>query len=91
MKRAYLILNIEEYGKLIAYCIENDVSVFRTYWDEKKKGCRVYQIDWKEKRCYYSDKSYFEENGFEIIIPEFYFDEYGTCKIRSNIETNKRD
>lgn len=28
VKKAYLIDNIEEYGKIISYCIENDISVF---------------------------------------------------------------
>lgn len=30
-KVAFIISNIEEYGKLIAFCIENDICVFRTY------------------------------------------------------------
>lgn len=36
-KKAYLLMSIEEYGKFIAYCIENDITVFRTYWDEREK------------------------------------------------------
>ena len=37
-KVAYLIANIEDYGKLMAFCIKHDICVFRTYWDERKKG-----------------------------------------------------
>lgn len=50
MDEAYLIKNIEEYGKLMAYCIENDISVFRTYWDEREKGRRCYKPDFHEKK-----------------------------------------
>lgn len=80
-KRAFLINNIEEYGKLISFCIENDVSVWRTYWDEREKGDRCYQIDWQEKRCYYSSRRYYEDNGFEIVMPTFLLDKYGEYKI----------
>ena len=40
-KKAYLLISIEEYGKFIAYCIENDISVFRTYWNEREKAIDV--------------------------------------------------
>lgn len=33
-KKAYLITNIEEYGKFISFCINKDICVFRTYWNE---------------------------------------------------------
>lgn len=71
MKKAYLILNIEEYGKLMAYCIEHDISVFRTYWNDSEKDDRCYNIDWKEKKCYYSSRQYYEEKGYEIVTPAF--------------------
>lgn len=76
-KEAYLIKNITEFGKLIAYCIENDINVFRTYWDEREAGDRCYQIDWKQKRCFYCGRKFWEENGFEIIDPKFRLTEYG--------------
>lgn len=76
-KTAYLINNIEEYGKFISFCINNDVCVFRTYWDEREKGDRCYQIDWQEKRCYYSPRRYYEINGFTVVTPTFVLDEYG--------------
>lgn len=82
-KIVYLIDSITEYGKLISYCIENDVSVFRTYWDERKRGDRCYLLDWKEKRCLYSDQKYWVENRYEIIKPEFYVDEYGKYQIEA--------
>lgn len=81
MKEAYLIQNIEEYGKLMAYCIENDISVFRTYWDERDKGIRCYQPDFSEKRCYYSTINYYQSKGFKITVPVFEVDKYGRYKI----------
>lgn len=33
-KKAYLINSIEEYGKFISFCINKDICVFRTYWNE---------------------------------------------------------
>lgn len=80
-KRAFLITNIEEYGKLITFCIENDVTVWRTYWDEREKGYRCYQIDWQEKRCYYSSRQYYENEGYEIVTPTFLLDKYGKYNI----------
>ena len=76
-KVAFIISNIEEYGKLISFCIRNDVCVFRTYWDEREKGKRCYSIDWKEKRCLYSSLSYFKDNDYEIVSPIFQLDNYG--------------
>lgn len=83
-KKAFLITNIEEYGKLISFCIKNDICVFRTYWDEREKGDRCYNIDWKEKRCYYSSERYYENNGYEIVSPTFQLDEYGNYKVIRN-------
>ena len=80
-KRAYLIASIEEYGKLISFCINNDISVWRTYWDEREKDDRCFQIDLENKRCYYSSKRYYENEGYEIITPTFYVDKYGNYKI----------
>lgn len=42
-EKVYLIRNIEEYGKLMAYCINKDITVWRTYWDETQKGNRCYK------------------------------------------------
>lgn len=87
-KKAYLITNIEEYGKFIAFCIEKDICIFRTYWNEREKGDRCYSINWKEKRCYYGPKLYYEMYDFEIVTPIFQLDEYGkyTAITQSNAE-----
>ena len=79
-EKVYLINNIEEYGKFISYCINKDISVFRTYWDEKEAGNRCYCIDWNEKRCYYSSKSYFEKD-YTIVTPVFILNDYGDYEL----------
>lgn len=89
-KKAFLITSIEEYGKLISFCINNDICVFRTYWDEREKGDRCYNIDWKEKRCYYSSRSYYENNGCEIVTPTFLLDKYGTFTLYNNEERQNK-
>lgn len=77
-KRAYIINNIEEYGKFIAFCIDKDINVFRAYWNEKEKGKVCYEIDWKQKRCFYANVNYFRnEEDYEIIEPVFLADEFG--------------
>lgn len=83
MDKAYLISSIEEYGKLISFCIDKDISVFRTYWDEREKGKRCYCISWPEKRCYYARRSYYEEGGFTILSPSFVLDQFGKYKLVS--------
>lgn len=80
-KEAYLITNIEEYGKLISFCIDNDISVFRTYWSDQDKGNRCYCIDWKEKRCYYASRRYYETKDYKVITPAFQINAYGEYKI----------
>lgn len=75
--KVYLIKNIEEYGKFIAYCIDHDINVWRLYWDEKEKGNICYRIDWGNGRCFSSSKKYWEDNGYEIVEPNFILDEYG--------------
>lgn len=82
-KVAFIISNIEEYGKLIAFCINNDVCVFRTYWDEREKGERCYSINWKEKRCYYGPKLYYEMYDYEIVSPVFQLEIDGTYRLVS--------
>lgn len=83
-KTAYLISDIEEYGKLISFCIHNDVCVFRTFWDEREKGSRCYVINWKEKLCSYSSKRFYEYEGYDIIKPVFYLDNYGKYKLSND-------
>ena len=80
-KKAFLIASVEEYGKLIAFCISKDICIYRTYWDERKKGSRCYDINWKERRCYYSNIRYYEANGYEIVKPIFRLNAYGEYNI----------
>lgn len=82
-KKAYLISNIEEYGKLVAFCIENDINVWRTYWNEREKGDRCFNIDWVEKRCYYSSTLYYETEGYEIVIPKFHLNKLGEYELEA--------
>lgn len=74
-KVAYLIKNIKQFGFLIAYCIDKDISVFRTFYRVGDNFC--YNINFKEKRCYYSSVDYYESEGYEIFEPRFDFDEFG--------------
>lgn len=86
-KIAYLITDIGEYGKFMSFCIEHDICVFRTYWDEREKGNRCYVIDWKEKRCYYADKKYYVDEEYIIVRPKFDLDELDSYyRIHYNIE-----
>lgn len=80
-KVVYLISNIEEYGKLMAYCIENNICVFRSFWDEREKGIRCYHIDFEEKRCLYSDINYYLELGYSVVVPVFTIDKWGCYHI----------
>ena len=84
-EKAYLISSIEEYGKFLSFCIENDIAVWRTYWDEREKGDRCYNIDWKNRRCYYSSRRYYESEGYKIVTPNFSLDKYGKYKIESEV------
>ena len=80
-KKAFLIASVEEYGKLMAFCISKDICIYRTDWDEREKGSKCYNIDWKERRCYYSNIRYYETNGFEIVKPIFRANTYGEYDI----------
>ena len=82
---AYRITTIKEYGLLMAYCIERDISVFRTYWDEREKDDRCYYVSFKDKRCYYSSSSYYIKSGYKIVEPGFWADECGRINIRRPI------
>ena len=81
MGTAYLISNIEEYGKFISFLINHDVNVFRLYWDEREKGNRCFNIDWKDNRCYYSSKDFYLREGYEIVTPIFECNQYGDYEL----------
>lgn len=86
---AYLLKDITEYGKLMAYCIEHDICVWRTYWDEREAGERCYCINWQEKSCRYSKDFYkkrcslFWERDvkYQIVRPVFSVDQYGVVTL----------
>lgn len=80
-RKAYLITNIEEYGKFISFCINNDITVWRAYWDDREKEDRCYDIDWKEKRCYYASRRYYEDEDYDIVVPTFTLNAYGDFQI----------
>jgi len=81
IKKAFIIENIEEYGKLMAFCIDNDISVWRTYWHNDNTDI-YYSINWIEKRCYYARKQWWIKNEYKIFKPIFYKDEWGKIKIK---------
>lgn len=81
-KIAFVISNVEEYGKFVSFCINNDISLWRTYWDERVKGDIAYSIDWKDKKCFYGHKNFYKNNGYEIIVPTFEITEYGNYKLQ---------
>ena len=80
-KVVYLIENIEEYGKLMAYCIENDISVWRCYWDERVKGDRCFEISSVSRCCLFSRLSYYQGFNVKIVKPKFIVDKYGCYQI----------
>lgn len=87
----YLIKNIEEYGKLMAFCIDHDITVRRTYWNERDRGNVGYQIDWKQKRCFYAKIDYWkgmniDNKVYNVVEPIFIFDEYGKVALTSHSE-----
>lgn len=76
-KKAYLIKNIEEFGKFIAFCTDNDISVWRVYWDDREKGDRCFAICWKNLVCDYSSRSFYKAVDYCIVVPFFQLDSYG--------------
>ena len=76
-KVAFIISNIEEYGKFISFCIDYDICVFRSYWDEREKSHWCYSIDWESNKCFYSPRSYYENKNYEVVTPKFELDDDG--------------
>lgn len=69
--KVFLLSSIENYGKFISFCIDNDISVWRLYWDDREKSNRCFHINWKENRCYYASIKFYEDEGFEVVSPLF--------------------
>ena len=86
-EKYYLLENIEEYGKFIAFCINNDINVFRTYWMESFKGEIAYHIDWMAKRCFYRTVKYkkdgdiITDDEYDVVRPIFTFNKYGNIEL----------
>ena len=78
-KVASWIKDVTEYGKFISFCIEHDINVFRTYWDDRATDI-CYFINWQEKRCYYCNRAYWLDKGFTVKEPKFSL-EYGQYRI----------
>lgn len=74
---AYKFKNAEHFGLFLIYCVEKDITVWRTYWDNRKKD-RLYILNWQERRVYYTD---FDDEKYEVIVPKFHFDGFGTIKM----------
>lgn len=82
--KVYLIKNVEEYGKLMAYCIEHDISVWRTYWNEKEAGSICYNPDFRDKRCYYAPAQFYKNGGYEAVTPKFGVDQWGNITLEED-------
>lgn len=81
--KAYLINNVEEYGKFLSILINKDITVWRLYWDERERGKRCFHIVWSENRCYYSNVNYYLREGYEIVRPIFTLNNYGNYELEN--------
>lgn len=90
-KIAYRILSVEDFGKLMSFCIDKDVCVFRTYFNNACLSDRCYTIDWKEKRCYYGSEQYYLDHSYTVITPTFLTDVYGNYYINIIVRYHQRD
>ena len=82
----YKISSIEEYGKLLAYLINNDFNVFRLFWDERDKHQRCYSINYATKRVGYSNVNYYKRCGYTVYNAYFTLDQFGNYEIRKGYE-----
>lgn len=80
-EKAYLIRSIEEYGKFVAYCIDNDISVWRLHYDDREKAKFCLEIDWKAKRCFYSSLVFYLGKNYKIVLPKFEIDKFGRVEL----------
>lgn len=70
-KKVFWLTTIEQYGKFVSYCVSNDISVWRLYWDDREKQTRCYHIDWEAKRAFYAPWKFYVDEGFEVVSPIF--------------------
>ena len=80
----YKFKNAEQFGLFLIWCVENDISIWRTYWSEREKD-RCYRIDWQDKRVYYGSEKYWLEKFYKVVETKFYFDEYGIIKMEQEV------
>lgn len=71
-KICFLIDNVEDFGKLVSYCIEHDISVFRSYYIPG----HYYHIDFDLKRLFHSKKEFYQEEGYVLKKPKFIYTRY---------------
>ena len=69
---AYLIKHIEEYGKLMAYCIQNNIDVSQAPWEEYTSNRCCSYIDVNKCRCLCNTYEYYKSKGYKITEPAFY-------------------
>lgn len=81
MENVYLISNVEEFGKLMSFCIDNDICVFRTYWNEQEKGKICYCVNFRDKRCSFGTMQFYVKQGYQIRIPIFEVDDFGKYRL----------
>lgn len=72
----------------ISFAVE---QLEKVKWDEREKGKRCYNIDWKMKRCFYSDIDYYlgkniDKKVYNVVEPIFSFDKYGKVKLTNQHE-----
>lgn len=83
---AYLIDNITDFGKFLTFCIQNDFSVFRTFWDDREKGKRCFHLSYSDKLVYYSDISFYKSKGYKILRPSFELNSYSEYYVFSDFD-----
>lgn len=71
-KICFLIDNIEDYGKLVSYCIEHDISVFRSYYIPG----HYYEIDFDSNKLFHSNQEFYKEEGYILQRPKFIYTRY---------------
>ena len=77
---AYILKDITEYGKFVAYCIDHDISVYRLYWNEQNKN-RCYVIYPDMKLAGVANKDWCAL-AYSLKEPKFYLSKYGRWLIK---------
>ena len=80
----YYIDNIGDYGYFIAFCIDNDITVWRAYYPANEPKC--FYIDWRQKRLWYGSVDSYKKDGFTVVRPKFARNEYGGIELQKSAE-----